>query len=234
VWLSFCIVVRIAARLNLLEEGSMKKILLTSVLCLLLSACGGDDKAAQADSQANAKDAEPVAAQAAVVDKESAIEEAKKITKDFTGSLKAELKAAMQAGGPVNALSVCNTKAIPITQTVAEKYQVQLGRVSLKNRNPANVPNSWQETVLKDFDKRAAEGEDITKMAYANIVENNGKRQLRFMKAMPTGAVCLTCHGSNIDSKVQEKINQLYPDDKATGYSLGQVRGAVVIVKDLN
>jgi hypothetical protein len=54
------------------------------------------------------------------------------------------------------------------------------------------------------------------------------------MKALPVGDVCTKCHGSNIDEKVQAKITELYPDDKATGYSKGQVRGAVVILKDLN
>ena len=208
----------------------MKKLVLISSLCVLLSACGGDDKTTKANTKAH----NPAATQTTAVDKKAAIAEAKKITKDFTSSLKTELKAAMKAGGPINALSVCNTRAMPITQTVAKKYQAELSRVSLKNRNPANVPNFWQKAVLEDFDKRAAKGEDVVKMAYASIVDNKGKKQLRFMKAMPTGAVCLTCHGSKIDKKVQAKIKQLYPHDKATGYSLGQVRGAVVVVKDLN
>jgi len=52
------------------------------------------------------------------------------------------------------------------------------------------------------------------------------------MKAVPTEGVCLACHGQNISPEVQTKLNELYPDDKATGYSLGQVRGAIVVIKD--
>jgi len=214
----------------------MKKLILTttfSALSVLLVACGGTDDSSKKAEPAKQKDAEKTS-MAPTIDKKAAIEEAKKITKDFTSSLKAELQKAMKQGGPINALSVCNTKAIPITTEAAKKHNAWVSRVSLKNRNPANVPNDWQKKVLEDFDARAAKGEDVVKMAYAEIVDNNGKKQLRFMKAMPTGDVCLKCHGSNISPEVQAKLKELYPNDKATGYKKGQVRGAVVVLKDLN
>ncbi len=164
--------------------------------------------------------------------KEAAVNEAKAITKTFAGTLQKELLAAMQAGGPVNALGVCNTEAMPITAMVAEDKGAMVSRVSLKNRNPENVPNDWQMSVLQDFDARAAGGEDIQKMASVSVVDHDGKKQLRFMKAMPTGGACLACHGQDIGGDVQAKLDELYPDDKATGYSLGEVRGAIVVIKD--
>ena len=54
------------------------------------------------------------------------------------------------------------------------------------------------------------------------------------MKALPTEQVCLGCHGANLAPEVQAKLSELYPVDKATGYELGQVRGAVVVQKNLN
>lgn len=165
-------------------------------------------------------------------DKKAAVTEAKAITKTFAGTLKKELQSAMKAGGPINALEVCNTKALPITAQVAKDKGAKISRVSLKNRNPINVPNDWQRKILEDFDARAANGEDIVKMGSAMVVDNNGKKQLRFMKALPTGAVCLSCHGEKLSDPVQAKLDALYPDDKATGYNLGQVRGAIVVIKD--
>lgn len=73
----------------------------------------------------------------------------------------------------------------------------------------------------------------MVKMGFSEVVENDGKKQLRFMKALPTGSVCLNCHGSNIKPEVQAKITELYPEDKATGYQEGQVRGAIVVLKTL-
>jgi len=34
------------------------------------------------------------------------------------------------------------------------------------------------------------------------------------------------------DDDVKAKLQELYPEDKVTGYPLGQVREAVVVVKD--
>lgn len=165
-------------------------------------------------------------------DKEAAIAEAKATTKAFGGALKKELIAAMQAGGPVNALGVCNTEAMPITAKSAEEHGANVFRVSLKNRNPNNVPNEWQAMALADFDKRAAAGEDIATMAAVDVIDMDGKKQLRFMKALPTEGACLACHGQQVGPDVQAKLDELYPEDKATGYSLGEVRGAIVVIKD--
>ena len=167
-------------------------------------------------------------------EKKAAVKEAKAITKSFGGALKKELKKAMKAGGPINALDVCNTKASPITKQAAIDHKAMVTRVSLKNRNPENFPNEWQKLVLEDFDARAAKGESVKKMGFSKIVEEDGKKTLRFMKALPTGGACLDCHGTEIDADVQAKLKELYPEDKAVGYDKGQVRGAIVVIKELN
>jgi len=170
--------------------------------------------------------------QAEDFDKDKAVSEAKNITQTFAGKLRSELMGAMQTGGPMNALAVCNIEAMPITSEIATDKNAQVSRVSLKNRNPGNIPNEWQRAVLMDFDSRAANGEDVVKMASVEVIDHMGKQRLRFMKALPVGGECLACHGEQLSDDVQAKINELYPDDKATGYSVGQVRGAIVVVKD--
>jgi hypothetical protein len=42
------------------------------------------------------------------------------------------------------------------------------------------------------------------------------------------------CHGSNIASPIAAKINKLYPNDKATGFKLGDLRGAFSITETLS
>ena len=221
----------------------MKKILLLSALSLVLAACGNDDKAATESKADVMPKTEPVAQQpteqapaeaTASFDQKAEVESAKKITQAFAGALKGELMAAMSAGGPVAALDVCNKKAIPITEQSAKEQGAQISRVSLKVRNPDNVPNEQQMKVLEDFDKRAAAGEDIEKMAHVEVIEADGKKQLQFMKALPTGGLCLSCHGAELAPDVSAKLAELYPADKATGYVAGQVRGAIVVVKDIN
>jgi len=168
-----------------------------------------------------------------VLELNNQVANAKKITKQFSSLLKSELQNAMKNGGPINAISVCHTKALPITDKVAKAEGVKLSRVSLKPRNPINAPLDWQETILKDFDARAAQGEDIKTMAYAKIINAGGKQQFQFMKALPSSGVCLTCHGSELAPSLSAKLVELCPNDKAIGYMLGQVRGAIVIVNDI-
>lgn len=197
----------------------MKQFLLITAFGLLSVACGNNaDIDNKVSDNAN----------------KMALAEAKIIAKTFGEALKAELQKAMKEGGPLNTLGVCNTEAMPITEKSAKENNAQVSRVSLKNRNPNNIPNDWQRLVLEDFDIRAARGEDIAKIFFSDIVDSNGKKQVRFMKALGTDDVCLLCHGKEIAPAVQAKLSDLYPEDKATGYDKGQVRGAIVVVKQMN
>jgi len=159
------------------------------------------------------------------------ITHAKATIKQFAGALQTELKTAMQAGGPVAAIGVCKTQAMPVTAKVAAEHGMQLSRVSLKNRNPANAPNEWQAAVLQDFDRQRAAGKDITKLAWSETVNTDSGREFRFMKAIPTGELCLKCHGSQLAPEVSQVLADLYPEDRATGYSVGDIRGAFVVTK---
>ena len=157
----------------------------------------------------------------------------KAVVKEFMTQLKGELKGAMKAGGPVNAINVCNEKAPAIAAALSKKYGWNIARTSLKTRNSSNAPDTWETKVLNKFEDRKAGGEDVKPMAYFEAVESNGKKSFRFMKAIPTGEVCLKCHGENIASPIKAKLKELYPNDKATGYKLGDVRGAFTLTQPM-
>ena len=167
-------------------------------------------------------------------DTDAEITRAKGAIRQFAGALQVELKTAMQAGGPVTAIGVCNTQAMPITAKVAAEQGMQLSRVSLKNRNPANAPNEWQVSVLEGFDRQKAAGKDITKLAWSETVNVYGSQEFRFMKAIPTGELCLKCHGSRLEPEVGQILAELYPEDRATGYREGDIRGAFVVTRKLD
>ncbi|QXP83903.1 DUF3365 domain-containing protein [Methylococcus sp. Mc7] len=146
------------------------------------------------------------------------------------GALKAELEAALQAGGPVEALGVCQIKAPAIAERISAEKALKVSRTSLKPRNPQNAPNAWQTKVLRDFEARKAAGEDPAKLVYSEVAD----QEFRYMKAIPTAPVCLTCHGEQLAPAVSAKLAELYPQDRATGYREGDLRGAFVVVKDLS
>ena len=155
---------------------------------------------------------------------------AKNIIKQFAKTLKPELKKALKSGGAKHAVEVCNIQSPLITRNInAANYGWEVKRVSLKNRNINAKPNQWESKILKIFDKRATLGMKAEKSVYAKIVD----KEFRFMKAQITDGVCLTCHGKNVSAEIKQIINAKYPQDKATGYSLGEVRGAFSLVKRL-
>ncbi len=151
------------------------------------------------------------------------------IVKKFGGSLKPELQKAMKSGGPAHAISVCSEKAPAIAQKLEIDSGWNVKRVSLKARNKNAKPNAWEKQVLRQFDKRQANGESAAKMAFAAVV--NG--QFRFMKAQGVEALCLNCHATKVNDDVEAALKTIYPQDAARGYSLGQIRGAFSLSKDL-
>lgn len=209
-------------------EGMKILAIATLSSTLLLVACGGSvaneqDTGASADSQTTVN-----------ADKEALMADAKVAVQTLGKTLKGELKQAMQAGGPENALDICHTRAPELAAQVSEEQGMQVSRVSLKNRNPVTgKANEWQQKVLEDFEARKAAGEKPQQLVYAEVVEATDQHEFRFMKAIPTGEACLQCHGTNIKPNVMEKLQSLYPDDKATGFEKGDLRGAFVVMKSL-
>jgi len=132
---------------------------------------------------------------------------------------------------------VCNKVAPTIARNQSEKHGWKVGRTSLKLRNPDNAPDEWETMVLKQFEERAAAGENPAEMARFEVVEQNGARAFRFMKAigMPPldKAPCLKCHGENIEPALAAKLDELYPDDQARGYRPGMIRGAFTITQPM-
>jgi mono/diheme cytochrome c family protein len=122
-----------------------------------------------------------------------------------------------------------------MAKAASEQSGWAIRRVSLRNRNPKAVPDAWELAALKDFDQRAAAGETPATLEKFGVVDTASGKEYRYMKALPMQQVCLACHGAAdaIAPDVAEKIHTLYPADKATGYSLGDIRGAITIRKAL-
>ncbi len=162
------------------------------------------------------------------------VAEARQVIKQFFSQLKGELQKAMKEGGPVHAISVCNEKAPKIADKISADTGWYVARTSLKYRAPTNSPLPWEKKVLKEFEARKAAGEEVQKIDYKDVVEEDGKKVFRYMKAIPTGKICLKCHGGKeVAPEVEAKLHELYPGDKARGFKVGDIRGAFVLKKTL-
>lgn len=152
----------------------------------------------------------------------------------LASALQSELKAAMAAGGPLEAIDVCHARAPAIAREISEEQGMDVARVSARNRNAGNAPSAWQAAVLEDFQTRLKAGEDPGSLTWQGFAETREGREYRFMKAIPTQPVCLACHGKAIAPPVGEKLADLYPGDKATGFDEGDIRGAFVVTRQLD
>ena len=156
--------------------------------------------------------------------------EAKEIVATFAGELKPKLKKAIQSGGLEHAVNICSVEAPKIAKNLSAKTGWSVKRVSLKPRNKNSAtPDEFEREVLRQFNERQIKGESPSAIAYSEIIGDN----FRFMKAQGVGGVCLNCHGESIQPDVIKLILEHYPDDAATGYSLGQIRGAFSLIKSL-
>ncbi len=170
----------------------------------------------------------------AAEDPEARVEQSRAVIKEFSMALKADLKKSLQKGGPVQAISVCNTVAPAIAKHQSTKHGWDVGRVSLKPRNPDNAPDDWEKSVLEKFEARKKAGESPAKMEYFEVVENGGKKEFRYMKAIPVKKKpCLACHGTDIKPDIATSLDKLYPEDKARGYKEGDIRGAFSITQPM-
>ena len=133
--------------------------------------------------------------------------------------LKERLSLAMSQGGPLAAVEVCSKEAQSIRAAVETETGVKVGRASQKLRNPKDDGPAWVDAWL------AAQTKGQTPTGFAKIEAGS----VRVVKPIVIEAVCLTCHGepSSIAPEVRDAIEKNYPEDRATGYQLGDLRGAL-------
>ena len=184
----------------------------------MLVACGREEPRASASYPAS-----PAALTTAQISR--ATERGKAIVAETFGLLSTNLQSALASGGVSNALPFCSLAASPLTASMAQKHGVSLRRFTHKPRNPSGMADTVELGFLEHFRKGLAFTNTIPPMVasvepgvvtfFAPIVLNN--------------PMCLNCHGEpdkDIKPENLAIIRRLYPQDQATGFQLGELRGA--------
>jgi hypothetical protein len=97
----------------------------------------------------------------------------------------------------------------------------QLRQVSSKYRNPKNKPDKFEQIALTEF------GKDKDLSEYKGVDKIDGKKVLRYLIPLYIEEACLKCHSAK--ENVPEFIQEDYPEDKATDYTFGDLRGAISV-----
>ena len=139
---------------------------------------------------------------------------------EVQSTLSARLMEEMKAGGPTRAIVVCRDEAIPLTTKVAVGQSgMALGRTSHLVRNPANAPREWMRPfVQKAAGRKAADVQPV--------VVDLGAR-VGVLRPIGTAGACTTCHGAKESQPeaLKRLLAESYPQDKATGFAEGDLRG---------
>jgi hypothetical protein len=149
----------------------------------------------------------------------------REIVARFQGELSGRLSEAIAAGGPVHAIEVCSRDAPAIASRLSSESGASVARVALAARNADNTGDARERAILEGFraDMRAGNREAAVRFDVA------ADGSARYMKAIITQPVCLACHGPKLAPEVESAVLQRYPADQATGYSVGDLRGAFVV-----
>lgn len=140
-------------------------------------------------------------------------------------ALAARLTATIASDGPIAAIEVCNTAAPEIAARISAEGEARVGRTSLKVRNARNAPDATARATLERFENDWARD----KSAPPETFTTNTDGTARYMRAIPTQPLCVTCHGTSIAPDLAAAIAARYPNDAATGFAVGDLRGAFLI-----
>jgi hypothetical protein len=198
-----------------------------AILALAAGAAGCEGRPSGVASSSSAAVSPPAApsATAATAPGAEALARAEAAAKKLGGALRTRLTDAMNQGGPINAVRVCAEEAKGMTANVQKETGVSVGRASLRLRNAESAPPSWVGDWLTAQGERKAEG--VTGMSA--VVDTPKGKMARVIKPIAIEAACLSCHGdpASIANEVRGVLKEKYPSDRATGYAIGDLRGAL-------
>ena len=186
----------------------MKYILILSISILLFSSCTKEDKLSD-------------------VEIKEYITKGKEIGQTTVELLGKNLMKHMKEGGPAQAIPFCNAKADPLTKSVAEKYGVSIKRTSHKIRGKENAPNEVELAIIKKYLTSMNNGEKLKP-----TIQKDEVGKVHFYSPIKVEKKCMSCHGvvgKEVTQKTDSILKVLYPNDQATGFKIGDLRGIVNI-----
>jgi hypothetical protein len=130
--------------------------------------------------------------------------------------LRIALMGALKEGGPERAIEVCQLRAPEIARLTSTDGAL-LGRTSHRLRNPANAPEPWMSAFLEEYLAHPTDDEPrAVRLASGEI---------GYVEPIRMKGICMRCHGDRIEPAVKARLQALYPEDEATGFKKGELRG---------
>lgn len=132
------------------------------------------------------------------------------------------LMGKIQKEGTLGALKFCNAKAYALTDSMSVYHNATIKRVSDKPRNPKNLANLEELKIINSFKNDI----ELNKISEPIVVTSS--KNVTVYYPIKTNSMCLQCHGSpktQVTENTLFELKKLYPNDKALGYDINQIRG---------
>ncbi len=145
------------------------------------------------------------------------------IVKSAQGTLQAALLEAIEEKGIKEAINFCQLNAYSLIQSLEDSLDVDIKRVSQKARNPEDQPDSIENEILKAYAYNFS-----PENAISQLQELDEKNLIYTQPIAIANGLCLNCHGirgETMQEDIYQHILSKYPEDPATGYALGELRG---------
>lgn len=142
------------------------------------------------------------------------------ISNQVQAVLLSNVSQKVQENGVVQAIEFCSEKALLLTDSLSVRHEVKIQRLSDKHRNPNNgLHLEMDQKVWDEFRSNPRNNQQVFK--------DNGL--VIYYKTISMGMpACLKCHGDkevDLEPQTRAYIQMKYPNDLATGYELGALRG---------
>ena len=153
------------------------------------------------------------------------LQKSRAVIQELHASLSKEFSIAIKEGEIEKAIDICHKSAQGITNSFKTDNQ-SIRRVSLKIRNPKNIPDSYEHEKLMQIERDKIKGKLQTE--YYEVTEESGVQYFRYLSPIIIKPPCLSCHGEKgkLSPAVLKAIEGKYPKDKAIDYRSGDMRGA--------
>jgi len=139
-------------------------------------------------------------------------------------ALGSNLMKQVNQNGPVQAVAFCNVAATSILDSLPLELDVTIKRAAIKARNENDLPTPREREVIETYQKAVQQNIKV-----GPLIREIGNNKILYAAPIKTkSTMCLQCHGdpnNEISAATMAKINGLYPNDKATGHKVGDLRG---------
>ena len=141
-------------------------------------------------------------------------------------ALSAKLQQAMKEGGPAHAVEFCSLNALSIVDSLSAAKEAHIRRTSDRVRAPHDMPDAEEARIMQALLAEWDAGGKTPNVPARVVVQ--GDSIAYYQPIFISSPACLKCHGTpgeSLDAAALAVIDERYPDDQATGYALGDLRG---------